>query len=60
MINKNEIDKIGELLIRINYDICGLTLDEVELLFKYYDIDVDKETFRYMYISPLDYNTSMS
>lgn len=37
-------------------------LDEIgytELLFKYYNIDVDKETFNYMYISPIDYNSGL-
>ena len=37
-------------------------LDEIgytELLFKYYNIDVDKETFNYMYVSPIDYNSGL-
>lgn len=37
-------------------------LDEIgytELLFKYYNIDVDKETFNYIYISPVDYNSGL-
>ncbi len=38
-------------------------LDDIsytDLLFKFYDIDINKDSFKHMYISPLDYNTSMS
>lgn len=51
-------DELGkdDMFVCYFLDDLGYT----ELLFKYYDIDVDKETFRYMYISPIDYNTSMS
>lgn len=51
-------DELGkdDMFVCYFLDDLGYT----ELLFKYYDIDVDKETFRYIYISPIDYNTSMS
>ncbi len=31
-----------------------------DLLLKYYDIDIDKESFRHMYISPIDYNFGLA
>ena len=35
-------------------------LSYTDLLLKYYDLDIDKDSYKRMYISPLDYNSGLN